>query len=38
MIGCMRRLQSEAGGEIGVAAFEVGADCIRGGNASNSGV
>jgi hypothetical protein len=38
MMGCMRRLQSDAGGEMGVAAFEVGADCIRGGKASNSGV
>ena len=38
IIGCMRRLHNDAGGEIGVLAADVGGDCMRGGNASSSGV
>ena len=38
MIGWMRRLHNEAGGEMGVLTVDVGGDCIRGGSASSSGV
>jgi hypothetical protein len=38
MIGWIRRLHNDAGGEIGVPTADVGGDCIKGGRASNSGV
>lgn len=38
MIGWIRRLHNEAGGEMGVLTAEVGGDCISGGRASSSGV
>lgn len=38
MIGWVRRLHNEAGGEMGVFTVDVGGDCIRGGRASSSGV
>lgn len=38
IIGLMRRLHNEAGGEMGVFTVEVGGDCMRGGRASSSGV
>lgn len=38
MIGWLRRLHNEAGGEMGVLTVDVGGDCIRDGSASSSGV
>lgn len=38
MMGCMRRLHRDAGGDMGVPTADVGADCINGGKASSSGV
>lgn len=38
MIGWMRRLHRDAGGEMGVLTVDVGGDCISGGSASSSGV
>jgi hypothetical protein len=37
-MGYIRRLQSVAGGEMGVPTVDVGADCINDGRASSSGV
>lgn len=38
MTGCMRRLHTDMGGDMGVPTLDVGGDCIRGGRASSSGV
>ena len=38
IIGWMRRLHSDAGGEMGVLTVDVGGDCISSGRASSSGV
>ena len=38
IMGCMRRLHNDRGGERGVPTTEAGGDCMSGGNASRSGV